>query len=59
MLTFRNKNYTKRNYECTNVICCQAEKKPETGDWQQCEDHEIKGLTQLFIQAGVRYFGYL
>lgn len=58
MKTFRNKNFTERDYECTNLVACRAETAP-AGNWEECEDSVLFGLTQLYIQAGVRYFGWL
>lgn len=63
MSTFRNKNWTKRDYECTNVVACVAEKAP--GDnWVPCDPYYLdqiisRGAQQLEICAGVRYYGWL
>jgi len=57
MKTFRNKNFTKRDYECTNVIACQAETAPNE-NWIECDESILSGLTQLHVTAGVRYFGH-
>lgn len=61
MATFKNANFTKRNYDCTNIVCCQAEAKPTFGnqEWVECDESELKGLTQLYMQAGARFFGYM
>jgi hypothetical protein len=58
MKTFKNKNFTKRNYECTNVVFCQAETAPDA-NWVECNENEIGNCQQLWLQNGVRYFGYL
>lgn len=58
MKTFRNIKFTKRNYDCTNVVCCVAESAPN-GDWQECDGEEIAGLTHLFTRSGVCYYGFL
>ena len=60
MKTFKNINFTKRNYECTNVVFCQAENAPDT-NWVECEEIEIelKKCDQLYKQGDVRYFGYV
>ena len=42
MKTFKNINFTKRNYECTNIVFCQAENAPDT-NWVECEEKEITG----------------
>lgn len=58
MKTFKNKNYSKRNYECTNVIACQSETAPNE-NYIECNESELNGLTQLHTIDGVRYYGYL
>lgn len=55
---YRNKNFTKRDYECTNVVACVAETAP-SAEWIECGEEVLAGLTQIHIVAGVRYFGYL
>jgi hypothetical protein len=60
MKTFKNINFTKRNYECTNVVFCQAEKAPDA-NWVECKEVEIELLkcSQLYRQGDVIYFGYM
>lgn len=58
MKTFKNANFTKRDYECTNIIACVAEKAPE-GNWIECDDSVLQSLTQLWIERGVAFYGYL
>ena len=59
MQTFINKHWTgKRDYECTNVIACQAAQAPDA-NWLPCDESILNGLTQLYIERGVRYFGHL
>lgn len=60
MKTFKNKNFTKRNYECTNIVFCQAEIAPNE-NWIECEEEEIEEMrcTQLWIEGDIKYFGYL
>jgi hypothetical protein len=57
MKTFKNKNFTKRNYDCTNVVFCQSETAPNE-NWIECDESE-NTLNHLYTEAGVRYFGYL
>lgn len=61
MATFKNKNFTKRNYECTNIVVCVADKAPVTPDnrWQPVDESALNGLEPLYVQAGVRYYGYM
>jgi len=60
MKTFKNINFTKRNYETTNIVFCQAETAPNE-NWLECNELEIDLLNckQLYKQGDVRYFGYL
>jgi hypothetical protein len=58
MKTFKNVNFTRRDGECTNVVACQAE-QPPGAQWVECDPAILAGLDQLWIQAGVRFFGYL
>ena len=59
MKTFKNSDFIK-NEDCTNIVFCQSEKSP-SDKWVECEESDIKEMNcnQLYIQAGVRYFGYL
>lgn len=67
MKTFRNNNATKRDHECTNVVFCQAETLQQVqalfplSNWEECQPEEIKtrNTDQIYIQAGVRVFGWL
>lgn len=58
MKTFKNKNYTKRDYEATNIIACKALEAPNS-NWIECDESILSNLTQLWIQNGVKYFGHL
>lgn len=57
-MTYRNINWTKRNYECTNVVACVGD-KPANGDWAECDDNILIGLTKLHTIAGTTYYGYM
>lgn len=65
MQIFRNKNYTKRDYECTNIVSCMADSIPTDGiEWIPTTHEELNSLLRspvqmLYIQAGVYYYGYL
>ena len=67
MRTYRNTKATKRDHECTNIVFCQAETIQQVralfplSSWQECEESEIKtrNTDQLYLQAGVRVFGWL
>lgn len=61
MTTFKNTKWNgKRDYECTNVVACVAEQTPKDGmEWEPVDESFLFGKTQLWIQAGVRYYGWL
>jgi hypothetical protein len=48
----------KRDYECTNVIACQAKSAPSEW-WIECDDTILTGLNKLWIEHGVQYYGHL
>lgn len=56
--TFRNTRFTKRDYECTNVVACEAEAAPDAR-WEECSPDVLAGLTHLWTERGVRFYGYL
>jgi hypothetical protein len=63
MSVFRNRNWTKRNYECTNVVACEADEAP-TDNWVPVDPAYLdallnRGGQQLEICAGVHYYGWL
>lgn len=60
MKTFKNKNFTKRDWECTNIIFCQSENAPNE-NWIECDESDIIQMNchHLWTQNGVRYFGFL
>jgi hypothetical protein len=61
MKTFKNKNFTDINPDCTNVIFCQADTAP-SDNWIECEADELRKChcaRLLYIQDGIRYFGVL
>ena len=57
--TFKNKKFI-QNDDCTNIVFCKSETAPDN-NWIQCKESEIEEIrcSQLYIQAGVRYYGYL
>lgn len=62
MNTYRNKYFTKRNYECQNLVACVAETAPATADDRWVLDVgstvNVKALDRLYVQAGVTYYGH-
>lgn len=61
MKTFKNKNFIKRDYECTNIIACQSLEAPlkNSEAWIECDESILNGLMQLWIENEVKYFGHL
>jgi hypothetical protein len=60
---FRNRHFTQRDYEATNVIACIAPVAP-SDDWVPCMPAILEGLTQLELRStgsGISYrvFGHL
>ena len=58
MTTYRNTRFTARDYECTNVVACVADAAP-AAFWQPADESILSGLTKLYVEAGVTYYGYL
>ena len=59
---YKNKRFKKRDYDATNIVACQ----PIDGgtafiseDYEPAPDSILDGLTKLWIQGGVQYYGYL
>ena len=58
MMTFKNKNFTKRDSECTHVVACQAPSAPGP-DWVECDESTLEGMTRLWRQGEAVFFGYM
>ncbi len=56
---WKNKNFTKRSGDCTNVVACISFDAPENGDWEPGQYLDVVGLDRLYTQAGVEYYGHL
>lgn len=64
---FKNKNFKKRDYECTNLVYAVGEKQPEGDFWVETKEFETvnndiefaTNTTSLYVSNGIRYFGYL
>ena len=56
--TFTNTAWTKRDYECINIVACQADVAPGP-QWVEAAPEAVRGLTMLYRQAGVTYFGHM
>ncbi len=67
MPVFRNRNYTKRDYDCTNIVACEAPERPDFGWNGQPADYWepspgrllLDGLQEIGSMKGVRFYGYL
>lgn len=66
MAVYRNRYFTKRDYECTNVVACEADERPQTPDdrWVSTTGRlQLEGLDHLYTETQngktVRYYGYL
>jgi hypothetical protein len=49
MQTFKNRYFTKRNYECRNIVACVAPSKPTLMQdcWVKADANILSGLTKL------------
>ena len=61
---FKNKFFVKRDYETSNLVFAIATNNPDPAIWaatmqDPAEFEETTNTSQLYIQAGVRFFGYL
>lgn len=62
---FINKNYTNRDYECTNIVMCESETNPDELVWSEEHPHALEHFLSkhrgqhLYTQAGVRFYGYM
>ena len=58
MKTFKNKSFTARDYDCMNVVACEAETAPND-NYIECDPYELKTMTKLWKEGNVTYYGYL
>ena len=64
---YRNSNWTKRDYDCTNVVACEAPSKPDFGwngapaDYWTPTSREFlpNRLEEIGSMKGVKFWGYL
>ena len=65
---FKNKHFTKRDYECTNLVYAIGETQPEGDFWEETNDYmEFDGdiylgksdVQHIYTSFGIRYFGYM
>jgi hypothetical protein len=60
MKTFKNTKFVKRDYECTNVVFCQAETAPNE-NYKEVDESELylSNCQPLRTENDVKYYGYL
>ncbi len=63
-MVFKNRFFVTRNYDTTNLVFAVATNNPDPAIWaattqDPAQFEQTTKTTQLYIQAGVRYFGYL
>ena len=67
---FKNTNFTKRDYETTNVVFASGENAPQGENWSEAANDDYYfdeyqnlyfhlNVTHLYTQDGIRYFGYM
>ena len=62
---FKNKHFTKRDPETTNVVAVEAEEPPDDKNWVETDPSILKlpGIMQLWLKTengkNYRYFGYM
>jgi hypothetical protein len=62
MKVFRNKHFTERNYECTNIVACVPVGEwhdPSNEHYAPADESLLVGLTALWVEGGMQYYGYL
>jgi len=59
MKTFKNMKFVERDYETTNVVYAKGDVAPEGNYWAETNEEVPSNMTQLYIQAGVHYYGWL
>lgn len=63
--TFVNTRFTVRNYDCINIVACQAptiedaQKIAPNTEWREADESEIDKLTKLYRQGNVSFYGYM
>lgn len=60
MKTFKNKNFTERDYECTNVVVMQAERSLDE-NWIEVPESIIEQmkLQKLWREGNKHFYGWL
>jgi len=56
---YRNSNFTKRDYEATNIVACVTNGPAPQPYYVAADESTLTGLTQLWREGSVTYYGYL
>lgn len=67
MPVYRNRNFEKRNYDCTNIVAVECAEPPLVGWNGQPADYwepttgrpQLAGLDKIGSFAGMTFYGYL
>jgi hypothetical protein len=66
MAVFINRNFTRRNYDCTNIVAVEAAEMPTVGwsgapadYWVAAPASALAGLEVIGSFAGMRFWGHL
>lgn len=57
--TYKNKNFTKRDYECINVVFAVGETAPRGAQWVETSEEIPASMCMIERVAGVAYYGWL
>jgi len=58
MAIYKNINFKKRDYEATNIVACVTA-GPAPEHFVLADNVTLQGLTQLWREGDVTYYGYL
>lgn len=61
-MIFKNKNFKKRDYECTNVVYAitDGDETPNIkGEWEPVNFVSEQNVKQLWVEGNSTIFGYL
>ena len=61
MTYYRNVKWTKRHYECTNIVGAKSDGEAPFGEcWVPCEEEDLpEGLNPIHRMGDVVYLGYM
>ena len=57
-MIYKNRNFTKRDYEATNIVACIADNAPNE-NYIEADETILNNLTPLYRENGAQYWGYL